>query len=415
MLKSRILRCDWYSIYEYPTPNEVLERKMHDNSILYSIFLIFSGAAVLSTLALYTRQSLLVAYMLLGVLLGPWGFGLIADASVVREIGDVGIIFLMFLLGLNLQPQNLLHMFKKTTWIAIVSSVVFAVVGYFIARIFHFTQIESWIIGGAMMFSSTIIGLKLLPTTILHHQHTGEIMISILLMQDLIAIIFLLFIHASMGGLELMDLGLVSLSLPALIIISFLFERYVLVKLFARFDRVREYMFLLAIAWCLGISEIANVIGLSREIGAFIAGVTIASSPIALYIAESLKPIRDFFLVMFFFAVGASFNLQFFPQVAVPSIILGLLLLLIKPLTFSLLLRSVKETRHVAWEVGVRLGQSSEFSLLIAYLAMSSGLISAAASNLVQAATMITFVASSYIVVLRFPTPVAISDRLRRD
>ncbi|MBA2654168.1 MAG: cation:proton antiporter [Gammaproteobacteria bacterium] len=388
---------------------------MHDNSILYSIFLIFCGAAALSTVALYTRQSLLVAYMLLGVLLGPSGLGLIADASMVREIGDVGIIFLMFLLGLNLQPQNLLHMFKKTTWIAIISSIVFALTGYIVARLFHFSQIESMIVGGAMMFSSTIIGLKLLPTTILHHQHTGEIMISILLMQDLIAIILLLVIHASTRGLQLIDLGLVSLSLPALILFAFLFERFVLLKLFARFDRVREYMFLLSIAWCLGVSELASMIGLSREIGAFIAGVSIASSPIALYIAESLKPIRDFFLVMFFFAVGASFNLKFFPEVAIPAMILGGSLLLIKPIAFSLLLRSVKETRHVAWEVGMRLGQSSEFSLLIGYLAASLGLINAAASNLIQAATMITFVASSYIIVMKFPTPVAASDRLRRD
>jgi Kef-type K+ transport system membrane component KefB len=222
-------------------------------------------------------------------------------------------------------------------------------------------------------------------------------------------------IHASTGGVKLIDLGLLTFSLPVLIIFSFLFERYVLLKLFARFDRVREYMFLLAIAWCLGVSELANAIGLPREIGAFIAGVSIASSPIALYIAESLKPIRDFFLVMFFFAVGASFNLKYFPQVAIPSIILGIILLIIKPICFNFLLRSVHETRHVAWEVGMRLGQASEFSLLIAYLAASSGLINAAASNLIQAATLITFIASSYIVVLKYPTPVAVSDRLRRD
>lgn len=385
------------------------------NSIVFSIFLIFSGAAVLSTVALYTRQSLLVAYMLLGIILGPFGLKLIADPSTVREIGDVGIIFLMFLLGLNLQPQNLLHMFKKTTWIAVVSSVVFAAVGFLVAKAFGFSVFQSATIGGAMMFSSTIIGLKLLPTTILHHQHTGEIMISILLMQDILAIIFLLVLHASLGGLKLIDLGMVTLSLPVLIALAFLFERYVLIKLFSRFDRVREYMFLLAIAWCLGLSELANYIGLSSEIGAFIAGVSIASSPIALYIAESLKPVRDFFLVMFFFAVGASFNSIAFPQVAVPSFILGILLLIVKPLTFRWLLGSVDEAKHVAWEVGFRLGQSSEFSLLIAYMAASSGLISAAASNLIQAATMITFIASSYIVVLKFPTPVAVSDRLRRD
>lgn len=389
---------------------------MYDqNSIIFSIFLIFTGAAILSTLALYTRQSLLVAYMLIGVLLGPWGLGLIADATVIRQIGDVGIIFLMFLLGLNLQPQNLWHLFRKITWIAVVSSVVFGLIGFFIGQLFNFTMMESVVIGGAMMFSSTIIGLKLLPTTILHHQHTGEMMISILLMQDLLAIIFLLIIHASVGGLKIVDLGLITLSLPVLIVFAFVFERYVLIKLFSRFDRVREYMFLIAIGWCLGVSEIASMMGLSREVGAFIAGVSIASSPIALYIAESLKPIRDFFLVMFFFAVGASFNIQFFPEIALPAILLGAILLLVKPATFRLLLGSVHESKHVAWEVGVRLGQSSEFSLLIGYLAAASGIIGAAASNLIQAATMLTFVASSYIVVLKYPTPMASSDKLRRD
>lgn len=388
---------------------------MHENSIIFSIFLIFSGAAVLSTVALYTRQSLLVAYMLLGIILGPWGLRLIVDPTIVGEIGDVGIIFLMFLLGLHLQPQNLLHMFKKTILIAVISSIIFGLIGFLVAHLFHFSAVNAWIIGGAMMFSSTIIGLKLLPTTILHHQHTGEMMISILLMQDLIAIIFLLIIHASAGGLQLIDVGIVSFSLPALITFGFLFERFVLLKLFSRFDRIREYMFLLAIAWCLAVSELAKLMGLSLEIGAFIAGVTIASSPIALYIAESLKPVRDFFLVMFFFAVGAGFNLKFFPAVALPSIILAGILLLVKPMTFRALLHSVNETKHVAWEVGVRLGQLSEFSLLIAYLAASLKLINAEASNLIQATTMLTFIASSYIVVLRFPTPVATSDKLRRD
>lgn len=388
---------------------------MHDDSIVFSIFLIFSGAALLSTVALYTRQSLLVAYMLLGILLGPSGFRLIADSTVIQQIGEVGIIFLMFLLGLNLHPQNLWNMLKKTIWVALASSVVFAFVSFVIARFFHFSTLESIIIGGAMMFSSTIIGLKLLPTTILHHQHTGELMISVLLMQDLIAILFLLLIHASTGGLGWIDLGLVSLSLPTLILFAFLFERYVLLKLFSRFDRVREYMFLLSIAWCLGVAELAVKLGLSREIGAFIAGVSIAASPIALYIAESLKPIRDFFLVMFFFAVGASFNSHYFNQVAIPAIILAVVLLVLKPITFRVLLYSVSETKHVAWEVGMRLGQASEFSLLIAYLAANSAVISSQASYLIQAATMLTFIASSYIVVMRYPTPVAISDRLRRD
>ena len=157
---------------------------MHDDVVFYTIFLIFAGAAVLSTLVLYTKQSLLVAYILLGAAFGPWGLQLVSDLSSVRQVGEVGIIFLLFLLGLHLQPQNLIHMLKKVTWIALLSSLLFAILAYLVGRWFGLSNIESWVLGASMMFSSTIIGLKLLPTTILHHQHTGEVMISILLLQD---------------------------------------------------------------------------------------------------------------------------------------------------------------------------------------------------------------------------------------
>lgn len=389
---------------------------MMHNSIIFSLFLIFSGAAILSTLALYTRQSLLVAYILLGILLGPWGLKLIANPQAAQRIGDVGIIFLLFLLGLHLHPQSLLHVLKKVTWVALISSLVFASLGFGFGKLFGYSTIDCVVIGIAMMFSSTIIGLKLLPTTVLHHQHTGEVMIGVLLLQDLIAILALLMVNGlAVGNFGILHISLVLLSLPGLLLFAFLFERYVLIKLFAKFDKIREYIFLIAIAWCLGMSFLAEQVHLSAEVGAFIAGVSIATSPIALYIAESLKPIRDFFLVLFFFAVGASFNLDFFSSIAIPSLVLAVLFLLVKPLVFYLLLKQTKEPKHVSWEVGVRLGQISEFSLLLAYLANNVNLISASASYLIQSTTVLTFIASSYFVVKYYPTPVAMSEKLRRD
>lgn len=389
---------------------------MLSNSLIFTLFLVFMGAAVMSTVALYTRQSLLVAYMLLGIIIGPWGLKWVGNAEVVQKTGDIGIIFLLFLLGLNLTPQSLYHLLRKTTWVTVISSLVFAAVGWGVARLTGFTNPESLIVGAAMMFSSTIIGLKLLPTTALHHQRVGEIMISILLMQDLIAILTLLLLHgAGIEGIKIGKLFLISLAMPGLLAFAYLFERYILAFLFKRFSRIREYIFLLAIAWCLGMSVLGEMLGLSFEIGAFIAGVSIATGPIALYMAESLKPVRDFFLVMFFFSVGASFNWQFLPQVIVPAVILATILLLIKPVVFGGLLRQVSENNHLAWEIGWRLGQVSEFSLLIGYVAVTSSLIHERAAYLIQATTMLTFIASSYIVVLRYPTPVALSDKLRRD
>ncbi|KTC96059.1 cation:proton antiporter [Legionella erythra] len=389
---------------------------MHNESVFYTIFLIFAGAAIFSTLVLYTKQSLLVAYILLGAALGPWGLRLVSDVTVVQQVGDIGIVFLLFLLGLHLQPQNLVHMLRKITWIAIVSSVVFAIIAYLIGRWFGLGETESWVLGAAMMFSSTIIGLKLLPTTILHHQHTGEVMISVLLMQDVIAIIILIMINGAQGnGLALDDFILVLVALPSLTLFAFAVERYILVKLLARFDRTQEYVFLLSIGWCLGLSFLAKQLGLSEDIGAFVAGVALASSPISLFIAESLKPLRDFFLVMFFFSIGATFNFGFGAQVFIPAIILSVLMLVLKPLFFWFLLQRAGEKKTIAKEVGVRLGQASEFSLLVASIALSTKLISEVASNLIQATTILTFIVSSYLVVLKYPTPIALSEKMQKD
>ncbi len=388
---------------------------MHQSTI-HVIFLIFTGTAILATMALFTRQSLLVAYILLGAILGPWGLKLVNDSAIIEQTGDIGIIFLLFLLGLNLQPQNLLHSLRKSSWVTLGSSVVFLILGTGISYLFKFSFQESVIIGITMMFSSTIIGLKLLPTTFLHHQHTGELMASILLLQDLIAIAFLLVLQGiSTHELSFGSLGLIIIAFPALLLIAYVFQRYVLTKLLARFDKIHEYIFILSIGWCLCMAEFAYFLGLSEEIGAFIAGVALASSPISLYIAESLKPLRDFFLIIFFFAIGAGFNLDYLPQVILPALALAGVMLIIKPCVFSWLLQKSGEAKSLSWEIGVRLGQISEFSLLIIFLALEAKIVRPEISYLIQAATILTFIVSCYWVTLRYPTPLASSDKLLRD
>ena len=270
--------------------------------------------------------------------------------------------------------------------------------------------------GIALMFSSTIIGVKLMPTTSLHHRHTGQMIISVLLIQDLMAIIVLLLLQGyGKGGNLLMDTLWQIGTLPVLIFVAWALERFVLLRLIIKFDQIHEYIFLLAIAWCLGIAELAAAMGLSHEIGAFVGGVTLASSPIAYFITEKLKPLRDFFLVIFFFSLGASFNIDVIGDILAPALLLAAFVIVIKPLVFGKLFVWVGENRGVSLEVGFRLGQISEFSLLIAVLAVKSSFISQTVSYLIQLATLITFIISSYIIVLRYPTPIAVSDKLRRD
>ncbi len=389
-----------------------------DVSIAYSFFLIFTGAAIFATLALFTRQPLIIGYIALGALLGPYGFSQVTDTRLLADIGHIGIIFLLFLLGLDMQPRALWSTLRKSTVVGVASSILFFAMGVAVCMLFTFPLTDALVVGAAMMFSSTIIGIKLLPTTVLHHRHTGELMIGLLLLQDLLAIIVLMVLFSAANGEEgnmPRQLALSLLGLPLLAGTAILLVRYVLLPLLARFDRFHEYIFLVAIGWCLGMAEAAHLMGLSEEIGAFIAGIAIATSPISQYIAVSLKPLRDFFLILFFFSVGARFNLGLLEQAWLPAIVLSLLVLSVKPATYRWLLNRVSEKRSLAWDLGFRLGQASEFSLLIAYVAAGAALISERASILIQATTIITLLASSYIVVLNYPTPIAISDRLRRD
>lgn len=390
---------------------------MADQSFVFSLFLIFSGAAALASVALYTRQPILVAYIVLGAALGPYGYSFISDTSLVKDTSHIGIIFLLFLLGLDMQPAHLVAMLKRASSVAIGSSIVFFSLGFVTGYLFSFSILECLIIGAALMFSSTIIGIKLLPTTVLHHRHTGELVVGLLLLQDIIAIAVLMLIYAQHNsadtGAWLMIKPL--LGMPALALIAFASVKYIILPLLQKFDRFHEYIFLLAIGWCLGMAEGAQLIGLSAEMGAFVAGVSLATSPISQYIATHLKPLRDFFLVLFFFSIGANFDLSLLGQIILPALVLGLLVIVLKPIIFRFFLLRIREDNSMSWEVGFRLGQTSEFSLLIAYIAASAGMIDNLASHVIQATTIITFLLSSYIVLFNYPSPIAINDDLRRD
>ncbi len=383
--------------------------------ILESFFVIFTGAAALAALALYTRQPLIVAYIVIGCAFGPHGLKLVADDSLLAEIGEIGIIFLLFLVGLDLPPSKLKDMLGQSVLTALASSALFFGVGFLAMLPFGFTLAEAAIVGIASMFSSTILGIKLLPTTVLHHRHTGEIVISLLLIQDLIAVVALLLLAGLDGEGAWPTTALVLVAaLPVVLVAAFAGVRFVVEPLLKRFDVFREFTFLLAIGWCLGIASLGHLLQLSWEIGAFAAGVALANSPIAQYITENLRPLRDFFLVLFFFSVGAAINPLLLLDMWMPTLILGVALVAAKPPVFRALLRWQKEPDALAREVGYRLGQASEFSLLLVFVAGAT-VLSAEAAHVVQGATVLTLLLSSYLVIFRYPSPIAVTAELRRD
>ncbi len=383
--------------------------------IFSQLVMIFAGAAVLATLFLYLRQPIILAYIVLGFVVGPWGLGLITDADEIEKLSHFGIILLLFLIGLNFQPAKLIGLLGEVSVITLTTCAVFTLAVMLAALALGFPLVDSVVIGAALMFSSTIVSLKLIPTTELHHHHVGKVMIGVLLVQDIIAILLLLVVTSGVQDDIAMTLVLLVLKLLLLSAAMFLAVKFVLVRLFIQFDVIKEHTFLMALGWGLFGAGMAQMMGLSYEMGAFIAGVSLATVPIALIIAEDLKPLRDFFLILFFFAIGAKFDLVATQQLILPGVIIAVLIVVLKPLVFNRGFIMAGETPEHARELGVRLGQGSEFSLLVAFSALSSGMIEQHSSHLIQLVVVLTFVISTYWVVNRYPTPISYKSGQRKD
>lgn len=384
-------------------------------NIIFEFVLIFAGAAILATAFLYLKQPIILAYIALGIIAGPWGLGVIEEPEHIEKISHVGVILLLYLLGINLKPDRLFHLFSKTAVVTLLTSLIFLFAVTAAALVFGFSFIESLIIGAALMFSSTIISLKLIPTTALHHRHTGEMMTSVLLMQDVIAILLIVMLTGGQGDDVTVTIVMLFIKLIMLSVIAYGLVKYVINNLFLRFDIIQEYTFLLALGWGLLGAGVAESIGLSYEMGAFIAGVAFASSPVSIVVAERLKPLRDFFLILFFFSIGAQFNYLVTQQVLFAGISIALLIVILKPLVFKQGFQLIGEDKKFSMELGARLGQGSEFSLLVSYSALAAGLIEAHASYLIQMVVIISFILSTYWVVYRYRTPISSSERNRMD
>ncbi|MBN1494094.1 MAG: cation:proton antiporter [Candidatus Omnitrophica bacterium] len=382
----------------------------------FDLSVILVGSAAFSFLAVLSKQPIIIAYIICGIIVGPWGFRLVKHAEFIEMISHLGITLLLFLAGLCLHPQKLARLFKATSLITVAHSCVSFVIAFCCGRLFGFGTIDSICIGLAFMFSSTILVIKLLPTTELHHKKMGAICIGVLILQDLLAVTTLAFIRcldAPQGALISFVLLLIKLSvfIGALVLL----EQFVLRRIMMIVNRMHELLFIVGLAWCFGIASISNMMGLFYATGAFFAGVVIARHPISLFISEKLKPLRDFFLVLFFFTLGAQLDLVEMKAIVVPAILISVLFLALKPWLFARFFTLAGEKKEFAQEVGGRLGQFSEFSLLVAMLALELGHVTKSAAQLIKLTTIITFIVSSYIVVFNYPTPIGTSKKLIRD
>ena len=255
------------------------------------------------------------------------------------------------------------------------------------------------IIGISLFFSSTIVILKVLSdkrqTTRLH----AQVAIGVILVDDIVATIAILCVAAVGQSNELnpLSIGLLIAKAAALSILLFVVARYVVVKVAKKFAKSQELLFLAAVAWAFGVSQLFSLAGFSHEVGALFAGVSLASLPYAMEMSTRLKPLRDFFIVLFFVHLGELFVFNDIVAVLVPSIILSLVVLVGKPLFVMSSLGSLGYTKLTSFKAAIHLSQISEFSIVLVVFAAQMKLVESSAVSIITLVALITIAISSYL------------------
>ena len=368
-------------------------------NIIADIGLLLITATIFSYFANKLKQPLILAYIVAGLLLGVFLSNQILDFDNINLLAQLGIAFLLFMVGLELNFNDLKHIARISFYVGIGQVVFTFVIGYFILRALSYNIVESLYISIALTFSSTIIILKLLGDKGDLHSLYGKISIGALLIQDFIALIILI----ALAGFSVNSgsPGDIAFSLAkgiGFIIVVMLLGKYALSKLFTSIAKSQELLFLSSIALCFLFIIIANWLGLSIEIGSFLAGLSLANLPFRLEIGNKIKPLRDFFIVLFFITLGTqmAYNIQSIPVGT--AIILSLFVLIGNPLIVLILMGVLGYKKRTSFFTGLIVAQISEFSLILVALGYRLGHISAETVSLVTVVGVVTITLSVYMV-----------------
>ncbi|NIA21372.1 MAG: hypothetical protein GWP05_05255 [Anaerolineaceae bacterium] len=397
------------------------------NVILASLAVVLVGSALLGVVSHWLRQPLLVAYVLCGILAGPSGLlgrftgpqALHSSEAVQTFLdvsSDLGILFLLFLVGMVLNPHRLKKVAGPAIVVALGAGAVFCAAGFGLGLAIGLPWKAALILGLAAIFSSTILVVKLLPTRKLHESPVGTVCVGVLILQDVLAIVLMIGLRSIHGqSLDAADLLWLLAKMLGLVVVVFLFEGLCLRRVLRKVERYPELLFIVGLGWCFAATEGARQLGFTPGIGAFLAGVSLARHPISIYISEKVQPLRDFFVVLFFFTLGARLDLAELQPLLLPAAGIAVGLMVLKPVVFWLFFRLSRTAPDLSREAAVRLSQMSEFSLILIWLAFGLKQISADHVALVQVVCLLTMILSTYWVVFTLPSPLAVTERLKQN
>ncbi|MFN3529175.1 MAG: cation:proton antiporter [Bacteroidia bacterium] len=367
----------------------------------YELAIILLLAALLGGIGQWLRQPLIVTFIALGVLVGPSVLNLVQSQENIQLLAETGIAILLFIVGLKLD----LRLIKTTGKVALLTGLgqVFftSAIGYFIGLAMGFSTLHSFYIAVALTFSSTIIIVKLLSDKKEIDALHGQIAIGFLIVQDLVVILVMIILSTISNGQDtslLYDIGQTLLSMGILLGGTLLMMRFIIPALSFFLARSQELLALFGIAWAVGMAALAELIGFSPEVGAFLAGISLASSPFRESIAGRLISLRDFLLLFFFVNLGANLNLTVIGEQVVPAIWFSLFVLIGNPLIVLIIMGWMGYRKRTGFLAGLTVAQISEFSLIFAGLGLQVGHLNESVVGLITLVGLITIGLSTYLI-----------------
>ncbi|WKZ25701.1 MAG: cation:proton antiporter [bacterium] len=363
------------------------------------ISLLLVTSAIFGVLAKFAKQPLLVGYLFAGATASY--FGLLTDHGLVEALGKIGVTLLLFLVGLEMNLKDLPTV-GKTALVTGVGQIAFTLLfGFILSSFLGFSTISSLYIGAAMAFSSTIIIIKLFSEKKVLDSLYGKISVGFLLVQDLVAVLVLMFLAGlKEDGFGVGPILLMVFKAVLVFAATWYLSKKILPLIFERIvGHSTELLFIVSIAWALGVSSLmGGPLGFSFEIGGFLAGLALSNIPEHLGVASRTKPLRDFFLTIFFLSLGSQLLVGDISSVIVPSIFLSLLVIIGNPIIVMSMLGILGYKKRTSFFSSVAVAQISEFSFILMAMGLSLGHVTSEAVSTVILVGAITMTLSTYLI-----------------
>jgi Kef-type K+ transport system membrane component KefB/Trk K+ transport system NAD-binding subunit len=396
---------------------DMLVRTMVFGDIFTEIALILLLATVVAAVGMGFRQPLIVAFIGAGILVGPSVLGFITSGEEIELLADMGIALLLFVVGLKLDLHTIKTMGKVALATGLGQVAFTSVFGFLIARALGIGVVESVYVAVALTFSSTVIIVKLLTDKREIDSLHGRIAVGFLIVQDIVVVLVMIALSAFGSGSTEEGSLAANLLLVAGKGVAFLaglalLTRFVLSWLLSRLARSQELMMLFAITWAVALAAIAAMLGFSMEVGAFLAGVSLAFTRFRENLATRLTVVRDFLLLFFFLQLGARLDLSLLGAEVGKATVFSVFVLMGNPLIVMIIMGLMGYRKRTSFLAGLTVAQISEFSLILAALGLSLGHIGTSTLGLITLVGLITITLSTYLILYSGPLYARLSPLL---